>query len=129
MNEYMNRVDLLRTLEERMDWQDAYLPIQFKEWVIDETPTLALKDMQIVRWIPVTERLPKKSGAYLVWAQFPLEEYPAIYIVNFDSDCGAFGDWYERFHPETLGSLGSDFETVDVRYWMPLPNPPEEDET
>lgn len=107
MNEYMNRADLLRTLEERMDWQDAYLPIQFKEWVIDETPTLALKNMQIVRWIPVTERLPRKDQRVLCWLKSG-----GFIVIRM-----GLGDMIH---------IGDDDE---ITHWMPFPNPPEEDET
>lgn len=90
---------------------------------IEDYPVAAV----LGEWVSATERLPKRSGAYLVWTQFHFEEFPSINIVNFDSDVNAFGDWHESFDPVSLGSLGSDFETVDVRYWMPLPNPPEEE--
>lgn len=32
--------DALRKMERVMDMQDSYLPIHFKEWVIDECPTI-----------------------------------------------------------------------------------------
>lgn len=32
--------DAIRKMESTMDMQDLYLPIHFKEWVIDEVPTI-----------------------------------------------------------------------------------------
>lgn len=131
MSDYIKREDAISWNPERKDsreYSTSNLDDAYEtgyEYKIKQLERIPAADM----WSPVTERIPEKSGAYLVWAQFPFEEYPAIYIVNFDVGVGAFGYWHESFDSETLGSLGGDFETIDVRYWMPLPNPPKENET
>lgn len=76
------------------------------------------------RWISVSERLPKDTGDYLVWALFVCEEYPTYSIVHYDADCEAFGEWNDIYDPHTLGFLDSVFEEIEgVIAWMPLPRP------
>ena len=76
------------------------------------------------RWIPCSERLPKRNGEYLVWMQRPFDEEPTVSIINYDADCEMFGDWREYYHPITLGYLDSDFDEIKgVIAWMPLPEP------
>lgn len=76
------------------------------------------------KWIPIGEKLPNKSGLYLVWSQWPFEENPTYGIINYDEEIKAFGEWNEYFSSETLGFLGSEFkETQDIIAWMPLPDP------
>lgn len=54
-------------------------------------------------WIPVSERLPEKSGSYLTWVRYDNKEFMSIE----DIDCeGIFKEW--NF-------------TGKVLYWMPLP--------
>ena len=75
-------------------------------------------------WIPCSERLPERSGAYLVWMQWPCDEEPTASIINYDADCEMFGEWHELYHPRTLGYLDSDFDEIKgVIAWMPLPEP------
>ena len=57
-------------------------------------------------WIPVTERLPEKSGSYLVFV------YGEVTEMNF---------WYGKWH-----RLRDDY-TKAVTHWMPLPQPPKEE--
>lgn len=84
-----------------------------------------IDDIPSFGWISVNDALPEKTGDYLVWVQWPCYAFPTIFIVNYDEDCEAFGEWREQFDPFTLGSLGNDFESIDVMFWMPLPEPPE----
>ena len=85
----------------------------------------ALKKQEQDRWIPVTERLPEEDGNYLVtFDRRYAEEYALddiIGIAPFEVDCEGFGIWQEDFHPETLGSLGSDWVDIQVTAWRPLP--------
>lgn len=85
----------------------------------------ALKKQEQDRWIPVTERLPEEDGKYLVtFDRRYAEEYALddiIGIAPFEVDCEGFGIWQEDFHPETLGSLGSDWVDIQVTAWRPLP--------
>ena len=77
------------------------------------------------RWIPVSERLPKKEGEYLLWGRVTEDEEGYYsFIGDFDSDCEKFGVWEEQFDRSTLGCLGSEFfEYYKVIAWMPLPKP------
>ena len=85
----------------------------------------ALKKQEQDRWIPVTERPPEEDGNYLVtFDRRYAEEYALddiIGIAPFEVDCEGFGIWQEDFHPETLGSLGSDWVDIQVTAWRPLP--------
>lgn len=56
-------------------------------------------------WISVNERLPEKDGAYLVVIKFPIGGH--IHLVWDFVD----GEWYKN---------------LNVAYWMPLPEFPEE---
>ncbi len=60
------------------------------------------------QWIPVTERLPKKQGFYLVAHQ--------------RSGCVA-----ERFYYQDCPDLFVKTTGDPVTHWMPLPEPPKED--
>lgn len=60
------------------------------------------------RWIPVSERLPEKTGLYLVYSESGYMEVDYMYsepIVDVST---------------------ADFNSLDnVTHWMPLPTPPE----
>lgn len=78
------------------------------------------------RWIPVTERLPKNDGDYLVWYLIEDGADPCVGIFPFDSNVPAFGYWDEYYDPVTYGWAGSDFiELHGITHWMPLPKAPE----
>ena len=80
--------------------------------------------MDETRWIPVTERLPEDTGEYLVWMLWDFDEYPTHSIIHYDADVGKFGEWHEYFDRITLGSLGSEFRSIDsVIAWCNLPEP------
>lgn len=64
-----------------------------------------------VKWIPVTERLPDKSGDYLVWTVWDNctnLEYSVVHKAFNASD-----------------SIPNDAEIL-CTHWMPLPEPPKE---
>lgn len=74
------------------------------------------------RWIPVSERLPKEEGDYLLWGKVQEDEEEYQFIGSYDSGCEQFGIWEEQFDRTTLGCLGSEFlEYASVIAWMPLP--------
>lgn len=76
------------------------------------------------RWIPVTERLPEEDGKYLVTFESGYAEdygFDPIGIAPFEVDCEGFGIWQERFHPVSIGSLGSEWVDIQVTAWRPLP--------
>lgn len=68
-----------------------------------------IKDLGKPRWIPVTERLPKKWTWVLVC--FDGADVPSTGFIN------STGDW-----------IGEDMYTnYGVTYWMPLPEPPKDE--
>ena len=68
-----------------------------------------------MKWIPVTERLPEKSGRYL--ALTPSKVRGADYY-----------EWLIRYDPKggfyDYDSEWGDIPMDDVTHWMPLPTPP-----
>lgn len=52
---------------------------------IVEALDLAIKALEQTRWIPVSERLPERNKAVLVWCP----EYKNIYCAY----CNSYGDW------------------------------------
>ena len=70
---------------------------------------LIANGVTIQRWIPVTERLPEKSGKYLCIARSSLFR-DATFQAILGYDKGGFHD----------GCICMD----DVTHWMPLPEPP-----
>ena len=76
-----------------------------------------------MEWIPCTERLPEKSGCYLVTRKFSslFSLLDDVFIVNYSELIGVCVDtkiWWIG-SPETPG-----FEELDdVVAWMPLPEP------
>ena len=89
---------------------------------IVDAPTI-----EVPKWIPCSERLPEKSGDYLVCPiDSVLEDYSdfdEVMIMPYDADCEAFGWWTERYDPISLGFVDSDFNEFEVIAWMPLPKP------
>jgi len=75
-------------------------------------------------WISAEDRMPEKSGRYLVYTESG-SCFDAGYDENIDDGC-PFGEWVEQFDSYTLGSLGSDWTPYcEITHWMPLPDPPE----
>lgn len=66
---------------------------------IEETPSIIQKE-----WISVKDRLPEKSGDYIVCSAHDGHALPKV--VYFDNSAG----WYDSA----------------ITHWMPLPKPPEE---
>ena len=67
----------------------------------------------VPRWIPVTERLPEKTGKYLVcgqWRGEPAETWVCELI--------AFGK---------IKGWANEARNPAVTHWMPLPEPPKEE--
>ena len=82
------------------------------------------EEVQQMRWIPVEERLPEKSGEYLIFT-----DEKEIYAMEFDEDMGdkgEFGWWTQQY--SNGGWAGSDWATAeDITHWMPLPKLPKEE--
>lgn len=82
-------------------WDELVNEEYWKELM--EMAITALQNQPV--WIPVSERLPEKSGSYLTWVRYDNEEFMSIE----DIDCeGILKEW--NF-------------TGKVLYWMPLPEP------
>ena len=78
-------------------------------------------------WIPVSERLPKESGNYLIYGKVVDYEENCVFIGEYDSDYEKFGYKEDIYDSETLGFLDSEFCEYDkVIAWQPLPKPYEE---
>ena len=75
---------------------------------IDRQTILGLPSAQ-PGWIPVTERLPEEEGLYLVAGDFPpgAEVHTRYFNVLYDR------------------SIWSGTMTDKVKWWMPIPKPPE----
>ena len=64
-------------------------------------------------WIPVTERLPDEGQECLAYAG---ENSFAARTILVPIWCGGF--W--------CASNGTEYSKLELRYWMPLPEPPED---
>ena len=91
--------------------------------LIDRAETIDIgKGDKIMKWIPCTERLPEKSGRYLVTRKFNalFSLWDKVDILNYSDLMGLKKEkiWWS-------GNVGkSDFEKFDdVIAWMPLPEP------
>ena len=94
---------------------------------VTETTLEEIKNMyDMERWIPCDEKLPEKSGRYLVTRGLKgcNNLWNEIYIVNYSDLMGLCKEkvWWD-------GNVGkSDFEAYDdVLAWMPLPEPYKEE--
>ena len=95
--------------------------------IIDELP-----DAESTRkWISVKDKLPTYAelrGDHVL----VLFEDGTICSTGFDEcieDESIFGEWRQNFDMETLGATDSDWMPFEgVTHWMPLPEPPKEDD-
>ena len=99
---------------------------QLAKW-LEELKKRRANDRPKGEWIPVSERLPEKSGDYLVRpSDGVLDDYSdfsEVMIMPYEADCEAFGWWSDRYDPVSLGYLDSDFVEFEVIAWQPLPEP------
>ena len=80
------------------------------------------------QWIPVSERLPEKSGRYLVTRGLNAAGnlWNRVYIINYSDLMGLIKE--KIFWDGNVGK--SDFQEIDdVVAWMPLPEPARLEET
>lgn len=68
-------------------------------------------------WIPVTERLPEKSGTYFVVTKTGAVTFARFYPEHDFKDCTG------KFIRHEKGKFQSNRNVI---YWMPLPEPPKE---
>lgn len=94
------------------------------EWHNNEELAVYLEKNGVIvqKWVPVTERLPRKSGFYLVIRNFGITgsrevgffEYREFVTLNGNMFHGYYGPNYDPWYHKS------------VTHWMPLPEPPKE---
>ena len=77
--------------------------------LVIQAKEMAIKALEQTRWIPVSERLPEKTGRYLITYCYrdKIETQEAVYVEGKDK-------WYDITDIEI---------TLAVIAWMPLPEP------
>lgn len=80
---------------------------------------LIANGVTIHKWIPVSERLPDKDGEYLVRLN-----NKSIINLKYERKFGSFGYWLSII----LDEDAEWFTHYGVTHWMPLPEPPKEEE-
>ena len=84
---------------------------------LDEAPTVATDTNVLSNWISVKDRLPKETDNYLTLTWFEEEQEYGYDVITYDISTKK---WLK---------INMDFRLEDVpnvKYWMPLPEPPEE---
>ena len=72
----------------------------------------AIREQEQRRWIPVTDRLPKKQGKFICTYKFNSNsEMQFVVVLDYYAS-----DQYPHWQHESAG--------VIVTHWMPLPKPP-----
>ena len=101
----------------------------FPHELVDPTEAVAdyLLDngVTVQEWISVDDRLPEESGLYIT---FGCTAVPVRWFHNFDKDMGKFGAWWNY---DTDGKKQPRYrfiEAEDITHWMPMPEPPKENE-
>ena len=99
--------------------KDTRANAAWHHWGYEESADhLIANGVTIQKWIPVTERLPDKDGAYLVrWAN------KSVGDAEYECKYGSFGYWIDIMWDEDADW----FPYVDITHWMPLPEPPKGD--
>lgn len=109
---YEDLVKQLRELEDDfMCVEDGFPVASVLSDAADAIEELFGKVEQLPRWIPVTERLPEPHTrviGFMAWKKITAIEYQN-------------GMWYSIDHLEPLPDEA-------VTHWMPLPEPPKEEE-
>lgn len=127
----MRLIDADKIMERLQEWNtsdemDKAL-YRFTSDRIAEQPTA-------YEWISVEDRLPSDGDSrfYMCLVENHLEDPPMF--CQYEEEYG-FGFWNDIYDPVTLGFVDSEFQTMEelhyekVRYWMPLIEPPKDEET
>ncbi len=99
---------------------------------IMEQPT-ACTQTEEIKWVSVEDRLPSDGDSrfYMCLVENHLEDPPMC--CQYEEEYG-FGFWNDIYDPVTLGFVDSEFQTMEelhyekVCYWMPLIEPPKDEE-
>lgn len=83
---------------------------------IKAAPTVYLKSLQ-PHWISATEKLPEENGKYIVNACYDIWNNTVVMVAEYYSGSRT---WYDECCECSLEGI--------VTHWMPLPEPPEENE-
>jgi hypothetical protein len=73
------------------------------------------KMVDVNGWISVKDRLPTQNGPILMWSR-RLEDVPTCAAAGYE-----LWNWSAEYSPH-------DYRLFDVTHWMPLPEPPKEEE-
>lgn len=71
---------------------------------------IAISALEKTKWISVKDRLPEKSGYYLVFADIGRRE-----VLSYSKKYQAFNAFDDVYSEEYV---------IPVSHWMPIPNPP-----
>ena len=107
MAEYIDRKALIEHLE-----KDPLYDLVEQYGVTGVIESFPAADVQPMKWIPVTERLPEQNTrviGFMAWKGITAIEYQ-------------HGKWYSIDHLQSLPNEA-------VTHWMPIPEPPKDGET
>ena len=86
-------------------------------------------EKQVPKWIPVTERLPGYRGCYIVALKY---KYDFEKEFNYDTDVAIFNFGYDCEYIDGQWNTYTDWDEgqqdLHVTHWMPLPEPPKEND-
>ena len=91
-------------------WQEGIAYDWQEDAAADALAYIQQLEAQVPRWIPVEERLPEDDEMYLVYTT---ENTCAVYRYWGD------GEWETEWGEDA---------SHDITHWMPLPEPPKEEE-
>lgn len=135
MAEYIDKVELKKAMYQKSFEEDSDLQrwdcgcwIRYKlfENVVESIPIV---DVQPVKWIPVTERLPKINGRYLTVMYRTVDPQYRNELGDGDTEVRITryyqGEWKVPLHsPKWINEAITDI----VTHWMPLPELPTDGE-
>lgn len=116
----MTREETIKGLKSLVEVRRKYFDMQTMKDEI-ECLDMAIKalEQQKAKWIPMTERLPKKSGTYLV----TMRVKPFCIAKNFDKPRYNITTYAYYFKRENQWTPDDEWEDDEIVAWMPLPEP------
>ena len=120
MNKYQKAIEVIDTLLHLMcgeEREDGYKPtMEEMSNSMDLLKNLANK-AELFEWIPVSERLPEPPSEYQELDNSPFD----LYLVSINEGDSVIAFWDGK-------KFGDGMFTLDVKAWMPLPEPYKENE-